>query len=157
MKVRSQPYQLLIPIFLLILVLSFFKNSNETTDMHFYDTYVVMPVRFILVGFAVFIILLWGVYSLTNKMLLSPVITWVHIVITIIAVITLVGSFFWNGLLYGPAPPRQYADWSRFDEFVRINKFLSITVLVLVFSQSLYFINLIAGLFLKKHPTVHTY
>lgn len=152
MKIKSQPYQLLIPIFVFILLLSLLKSPQATFDIHLHDTYFVIAVRFILLIFAVFTIVVWGIYSLTNKLLLSSIFTWIHIAITIITVVTLVSVIFWSGIVPGPALPRRYVDWSEFDAFATINRLVAITAIVLLFSPLLYIINLVLGLLLKK-PT----
>ena len=150
MKIKSQPYQLLIPIFVLILVLSFLKSPEASFNLHLHDTYLNIAVRFILLIFAVFTIVVWGIYSLTNKLLLSSIFTWIHIAITIITIITLVSIVFWNGILFWTNSTRK--DWSDFDAFVRFNNFVAITAIILLFSPLLYIINLVLGLLLKKPP-----
>ena len=154
MKIKSQPYQLLIPIFVFILVLSFLKSQHASFDIHLHDAYLVIVVRFILLIFAIFTIVIWGIYSVTDKVLLSRTITWVHVVVTIITVVTLVSIIFWNGILFGLRTSNR--DWSDFDEFAQFSEFVGITAAILLFSQLLYIINLVLGLLIKpayKKPT----
>ena len=155
MKIQSQPYHLLVPIIILILVLSLFVGWSLTTDIHTHDTYYIIPTRYFIQAYAVFLILLWCIYRFTNKLLLSSIVTWVHLGITIILVITLVGFTFWPGIVSGAGMPRRYIDYSDFDAFKRLNNFLTAMTLALLFSQALYIINLAGGLLFKKKSRNH--
>ena len=148
MKLQSKPYQLLLPIFALLLLLSLFQPGGATIDLHLYDTYFVIAISFILMTFAGFIILLWGIYELTNKFLLSIIITWIHVAITIFAVVTLVAIPFWDGMRLYPRP-RRYVDYSEFDSFQWLNSFIAAVAMAFLFAQLLFIVNLLGGLIRK--------
>lgn len=153
MKPAFQPYNLLIPIFLLLFVISFFRNPHATIDLHLYTAYVVIAVPQALRLFAIILLLLWGIYKLADRILLSKVITWIHTLITIITVTTISAVIFWDGLIFPAALPRRYIDYSEFDALAQLNKIVGITATVFLIAQLLFIVNLTGGFFkARKAP-----
>ena len=152
MQYKAQPYHLLIPIFLLVLLLTLLKGAGSTLDVHLYDTMYVIGSRFLLWVFTGFTFLLWAIYKTTGRILLSTFFSWLHIGISSMSIIVIVAMIFWGDLLFGPGTQR-YDDYTEFNVFTRFNTEIVIATIVLLAGQSIYIINLLGGLFTKKHSS----
>jgi heme/copper-type cytochrome/quinol oxidase subunit 1 len=147
--IRQRPYSLLLLTGLVFVLTSFFMlKSGDVVDIHLHDTYFVIAHAYIYRLLAISAFVLWAFYLLTYKTLYSKMLTWAHVITTILtlAVLALI-AYFGNRLLH-PAPPPYY-DLSPWQASHSGNKYIhavTITLFILVFGQVIFVINLIAGL-----------
>ncbi|MET3879187.1 hypothetical protein [Chitinophaga sp. OAE865] len=83
LSVKHRPYMLFLFIALALIVYSFF-TLHQTTDIHIYDTMLVIPTSHIcwLVSFC--FIAAAGLYACLKRFLPSRALTWAHILLTLL-------------------------------------------------------------------------
>lgn len=125
-------------------------ERNAALDVNLHDTYVVIAWQWIYLGIAVMLLFCWTAYVIVSKLALSNTLTWVHVIITLVALIYFVvpQSHLWG--LSGI--PRRYYAFTEFEQ--RRNPFNAVTVYVVVIlafilAQLVFLVNLSIGLIKK--------
>jgi hypothetical protein len=136
-----KPYNLLLLAGLAFLITSFFIQKR-TIDIHVHDTMYVLAGASLLWFAAIGVYALYGVYLLTNKFLFSCWLTWLHVVLTILA-LTIVICF----PLF--ATQRRYLDLSSVNSYNRFSeaaKIIQPAQIAFLFAQVLLVVNIVAGM-----------
>ena len=139
--------------FLIFAVISFcysFFYWGRSLDIHISDTYFIISETFFIWLIAFISLLYWGSYKLTNKLLASDFLTFIHTLITILflLIITLAGQ--WYGKLFSP-PENSSFSFDSFRERQRLHSLMAlITILIFAAGQILYGVNLITGILKQK-------
>lgn len=141
-----KPYHLLILTALLLLISSFFV-SNQSVDIHFYDTYYVIDAAWLFWGLIVILITAWLLYKVTKRILFSPFLTWIHILVTILTAVLIVSFLLWGDLTQ--ASINNEVSSQDFESYQRRNRRIAFVIAALLLGQLPYFINLIVG-FIKR-------
>jgi heme/copper-type cytochrome/quinol oxidase subunit 1 len=151
MNLKNKPYNLLLLFSLLFAVTGFFFY-NTIIDIHVHDTYFVMQHAFLFWSGTVILLLLWGISFLTNRTLFASKLVWIHIVLTIGAVIIICASPFLNDTHKGVAgtPRRYYDTGSLFLKTIKEFSGIAFGIGLFFLAQLILFLNLLLGLFLKK-------
>jgi heme/copper-type cytochrome/quinol oxidase subunit 1 len=103
MRKNSWPYILLLIAGFILLIVGFF--SGNTTDFHVHDTYFVISTSLLFFTLAVLMFVYAVIYFLCKRRLLSPILTWVHL-LGITASLCIV--FFYQPAHAGMPSPRRY-------------------------------------------------
>jgi hypothetical protein len=126
--------------------MSLLKWEN-TLGIHLHDTYYIIYLQSVYRLFAAGYILYWLLYLCTIKLLHSKTLTWIHVILTLIFAILLAVAPFWLN-----EPQRSVNnDYADVGKQFRIERIISIILLVAAFGQLIYVGNLIAGV-IKKNP-----
>lgn len=94
---------------------------------------------------------MWALYMLTNTVLLSRLLTWMHIMLSIVFVAVIAIIPWWRNRLFSAAPKR-YFDKSNVEllgSFENANRIIMAAVLILLIVQLLSAINVFGGLIKK--------
>ena len=83
MKIKAQPYHLLIIAAIILVVQSFFITASDTIIATMYGKYYMLPPTAVLKLVAYLFVIIWALYNMINKMLASNILTWIHIVCTL--------------------------------------------------------------------------
>ena len=153
---NQKPYRLLLYIGLLFSIISpFLLNSKKTVDIHLHDTYFILSSAHIFLVLSIFSFTTWIVYILTNKILFSNTLTLIHI---IISVLTLFHFAFISFIAMDVNLPRgkyqNFEGWKSYGKYSVFTRSISLTIVVFLFGQLTYTINLLARLwksFIKKN------
>lgn len=151
MKLKNKPYNLFV-IFSLLFTATGFFFYNSIIDIHLHDTYYVLQHALLFWSGTAIFLLLWGIYFVMNRTLFSNKFMWIHIIVTIAAVVIICTWPLLNNTHTGLAgTPRRYYDHSGL--FLKIMKEFSgilFGIGLLFLAQLMLFMNLLLGLFLKK-------
>jgi heme/copper-type cytochrome/quinol oxidase subunit 1 len=136
-----KPYQLLL-LAALSLLISGFLSVKGTIDLHFHDTYFVIDhVQFYLI-LSIPAFVLWTIYLLTRNILLSQLMTWVHVALTLLAI----GAFICLPLFSYPPRYVDVSPWSTFNEFQRTNQIMAGIALIFTLAQLILIANIVGGI-----------
>lgn len=136
-----KPYHLLLlfAVLLAIVSLAGANNSNEV-DARLHDTSYVLDIVFIMRTITMFLLLLWLLYIFTYKSLFSVGLAWVHISLTLILSLVISGLLLWKANAY-----TMNIDMA--DTNIRRTAFIvQLFIALMMFTQLIYFINLLAGI-----------
>lgn len=150
---NQKPFHLFLITGIIFLLISFFiLKDNNVIDIHIHDTYFVIASEYLFGLLAILSLFFWLLYLVTNKMLFSKALMWAHVMITLSGFI-IFASDLYLGTAFSNLKPRRYYDLSSsvsFGYFHQSSKVLSTALIVLLFGQLIFLINLITGLF--KRP-----
>lgn len=128
-----------------------FLDFNDTVDLHLHDTYYIVPTRLVIM-LAVFVLLFfWVFYLVARNLHLSTMLTWVHVITTIIVVIFLFAFPFLLGIdIFSSTMPRRYYYIGQEEMREPIIRQLMIRVvflIMLIAGQLAFLINVMKGLY----------
>ena len=146
---KQKPYNLLLLTGLILVLTSFFVlKQNNSVDIHIHDTYFVIARTHVFWFLAILALFVWTLYLLTNKILYSKALTWIHVIITILTLLLFAFTLSFGDSFMNSTPRRNYdySDWNSFDNTTGFTKAIAISIFVLLYGQVIYVINFIAGL-----------
>ncbi len=145
-KLLFKPFHLFLVFGILSLIAGFFV-SDGSIDIHTHDTYYIISNQVIFWTITAILLLLWMIYLLVERILFSKLLTWMHVLLTITAIILLtLNPFSFQGFAGGV---KNYQ--SSWETFSALNRLLSFAVIVCIASQAILIVNIILGLiFLRK-------
>lgn len=148
----KRPYNLLLIAAMIVLLMSAFKTSS-IIDIHFYDTYIILPGRMGMWIATFTLLFLWTLYLLTKQILYSITLTWVHVMGTItcvLAMIWLMDLLAVTGL--AGTPRRYYAvsdDDPSYQLFNSPTEAINFLLALLFLMQLFFLLNLALGFYRK--------
>ena len=154
MQIGKHPHHLLFLAVIPFLVIFFIWN-DVTLDLHFHDTYFIIPARVLVLAPVTYLLIIWSVYLATLKVLFSKKLIWIHVIFAIL-LSCLVFAFPYlihTNLLTGDRPRRYYDfnEWNNYPFRSALPSLLfRIFFLLLLLGQLLLPINLVMGLY-KRH------
>lgn len=89
MRIIQRPYHLLLLAGIILLLSSFFTDASHSFDIHVHDTMYVIAQTQVHILLASVLWVLWLICIAVRKILVSPILIWIHVVITILAVLSL--------------------------------------------------------------------
>jgi heme/copper-type cytochrome/quinol oxidase subunit 1 len=151
--IKYKPYYLFLYTGLTLFLISLIVlKQNISVDIHLHDSYFVIALSHIFWFLASFSLIIWVFYLLVNKILYSKILIWVHIIVTIFALsIFSAILFLYESLIKVKINPNNnFRFLNPFDNYNTIEKFIGISIFVLVIGQFIFLINIIIGLFKVK-------
>lgn len=150
---HQRPYHLLLFTGLALISTSFFvSDNNHVVDLHFSDTYIIIPLTYIFWLSAIIALIVWGIYLLTNIILYSKALSWIHISITILTLAIFVLSLYSGKHIFNQTPKRYYdfSIWDSSGTYSRYNIAFVIITGLFIIGQIVFIINFLTGLFKRK-------
>jgi heme/copper-type cytochrome/quinol oxidase subunit 1 len=147
---KEQPYNLLLLTAAFILIASIFAY-DQTLDIHLHDTYFIVAMTYLFWATSILLLILWALYLLTKQFLFSKLLTWVHIILTVIALVSFVAISFYSTNYYDglAGMPRRYYDysgWKTFERYNNLTKGVFAVMLLISIGLMAYIINIVVGL-----------
>ncbi len=143
MNIRQKPHTLFIIVAIFLFSISFFV-IDKSFDIRMHDTYFVIANTFIFILLSFLCMCYWLIYKLTTKILISIILSRLHIILTLISILIIAFVITFDQNLFEIAI-------SNGIQFADINLVIrnSSIVLFLIFSiaQTILVINLIGGIF----------
>lgn len=158
MKLKT-PHHLLLLTAILIYVAGLFSRSI-TLDLHLHDTYFVIALKSLTSFLAISLLVGWLIYVLTIKYLYSKKLGWLHILLTILAVLFFFAlPFIVNYFEAIEDTPRRYDDLSRLNDSLLQQlpftvKLMLPAVIILILIQFIYIVNLAVGIYRRNSRKV---
>ncbi|AEW02699.1 cytochrome c oxidase subunit I [Niastella koreensis] len=116
--------------------------GNSTLDIHLHDTYFVIAHFHIVMGVSAFFGMFAGIYHWFPKMYgryMNSTLAYVHFWVTLVGAYLIFWPMHYEGLAGMPRRYLDYSNWSSFNMFGDLNKFIS-TVAIIVFATQLLFV-----------------
>ncbi|WP_207511359.1 cytochrome c oxidase subunit I [Longitalea luteola] len=116
--------------------------GNSTLDIHLHDTYFVIAHFHIVMGVSAFFGMFAGIYHWFPKMygrFMNNTMAYIHFWGTLIGAYLIFWPMHYEGLAGMPRRYLDYSNWSSFNQFGELNKFIS-TVAMIVFALQLLFV-----------------
>lgn len=146
MDIKTKPYNLLLPVATLFTLLSLTpKIQNNIFDIHLHDTYFTIAYFHFFWLLAFLTLSIWLIYFVTNRLLLSRILTWIHVIVTSATFILLAASCFFDNTIITPQLNSNDVSWNSMQlssEFYTH----AITIIILIFGQVVFIINLAGGI-----------
>jgi cytochrome c oxidase subunit 1 len=116
--------------------------GNSTLDIHLHDTYFVIAHFHIVMGVSAFFGMFAGIYHWFPKMYgryMNNTLAYIHFWVTLVGAYLIFWPMHYEGLAGMPRRYLDYSNWSSFNQFGDLNKFIS-TVAMIVFAIQLLFV-----------------
>lgn len=142
MKIQKCPYHLFGVATLLLLCAIFSSDLKKLGffDLHLYDTYFIVSTIHLFIYLAILLFVFWMIYVLTSKILLSRILTWLHIVVTIILAAIIIFIIYAPNKAFNNSP--DFRQWSSYPSQSRA---IAIVILLWLSGQLLFLVNLVGG------------
>ncbi|ANI90224.1 cytochrome c oxidase subunit I [Arachidicoccus ginsenosidimutans] len=130
--------------------------GNSAIDIHVHDTYFVIAHFHLVMGVAAFFGMFCGVYHWFPKMYgrhMNPTMGYVHFWLTLIGAYLIFWPMHYEGLAGMPRRYYDYSNWESFKQFVSLNRFISIAVIVTFAAQFLFVVNFFWSIFKGRKLT----
>ena len=147
-KFKERPYNLLLLTAILLFIVALF-SFNVPVDIHFPDTYYIVPLALLIWLPTIILVLFWLLYLLTKRFLFFKILTWIHIILTIIfSILILILPFVFTTSFTVIGTPRPYYDFNGLHRG-NITEMIPLILLILLLGQATYFVNLLVGIIKK--------
>ena len=152
MEIREKPYNLFLLtsafVGVVTIVLLF---SDKSVDIQYHDTYFVIAQWHYTFVFSVLFLLFWLMYKALYRILYSLAFTRTHVFVTLICFILYFSLDIY--LSYNSIQPRSYTieTIQAFKYFNYLNTFYNALIIILLFAQVVFLINLIIGIMNKLY------
>jgi heme/copper-type cytochrome/quinol oxidase subunit 1 len=146
LRIRQKPFELF-GLFALFFLLISFIPFKQQLDVNLHDSYFVFSIQSIFIICTIYFLLIWSMYLLTNRLLFSVRLIWIHFLITILPAIILIIISMIKLPLEGV--PRRYYSFDEFEKTKPVFNFYVIysgTAITMLLGQLLLPINILGGL-----------
>lgn len=131
--------------------------GNSTLDIALHDTYFVIAHFHIVMGVAGFFGMFAGIYHWFPKMYgryMNNTMAYIHFWVTLIGSYLIFWPMHYEGLAGMPRRYLDYSNWSSFNQFSDLNKFISTVAMVVFAVQLLFIFNFFYSIFKGRKVTV---
>ncbi|MDE1192788.1 MAG: cbb3-type cytochrome c oxidase subunit I [Arachidicoccus sp.] len=130
--------------------------GNSAIDIHIHDTYFVIAHFHLVMGVAAFFGMFCGVYHWFPKMFgrfMNSTLGNIHFWVTLIGAYLIFWPMHYEGFAGMPRRYYDYSGWESFKQFISLNKFISIVVIITFTGQFLFVFNFFYSIFKGRKVT----
>ena len=130
--------------------------GNAAIDIHVHDTYFVIAHFHLVMGVAAFFGMFCGVYHWFPKMFgrfMNSTLGSIHFWITLIGAYLIFWPMHYQGFAGMPRRYYDYSGWESFKQFISLNKFISVAVIITFTAQFLFLFNFFWSIFKGRKVT----
>ena len=149
-RLMNQPYFLFLLAGFFLVIAPVFK-FGQTIDFHFHDTYFVVSVKYFFWALSGFFVIMWGIYVLTDKFLWTKKLTWTHVLTTMFVFFILSSINLWHDKVLPPIKTDAIDFTIKIYEQKRERIIVYPLMVIFVFGQAFYVVNLIVGFLKQRH------
>ncbi len=124
---------------------------GQSLDLHIHDTYFVIETNYFIWAIALIFFIAWGLYKLTDKILLTKKLIWLHVLTTIFVFIFLAIVEFWHDKIIPPIKRETISFKDIFEDQKREQIIGQTIAIIFIIGQLSYVVNLVGGIF-KRRP-----
>jgi len=124
--------------------------ANTALDLHFHDTYWVIPHFHLLIFISLFFLLFAAIYYLFPKVFgryMNRTLGYIHFFMTLAGVFAIFWPMHNQGIAGVPHRYYDYSAWESFKQFSQLNQFICVTVIMVFSGQLLFALNFIISIF----------
>lgn len=148
-RLTNQPYDLFLLTGFVLIIISFFK-FEQSVDFIFYDTFYVVPFKYLIWILALLFIIAWIIYKLTDKLLWTQKLTWTHVLTTLFVLVLFATTGLWHSTIVPPIKSDGITIQNIIDDQKRERVIGYSLVTIFLLGQAAYFINLIVGIIKRR-------
>lgn len=130
--------------------------GNSAIDIHVHDTYFIIAHFHLVMGVAAFFGMFCGVYHWFPKMFgrfMNTTLGNIHFWITLIGAYLIFWPMHYEGFAGMPRRYYDYSGWESFKQFISLNRFISIAVIITFAAQFLFVFNFFYSIFKGRKVT----
>jgi len=147
MKILRPLHNLLLIVSAIFFLAAFF-TLGQTLDIHIHDTMIVISFAHVFMVCAVYLSLLWLLYTFTYRFLFSPKLYKVHVIGSVILFIIIIVTSLWSNQILQYYIGKKQPDFTIIS--AEIGNSIAIASILLTSIQLLYPLNLMIGLLKNK-------
>lgn len=148
-RIANQPYFLFL-VTGFVLTFSTLFMFGQSVDFHLHDTYFIVSINYFILALAGLFFISWTIYKLIDRFLWTKILTWTHVLLTILVLILLSTIGFWHGKILPPIKSETISYQNIIDDQKRKGIIAYLVMTIFVLGQVAYFVNLIVGLIKRR-------
>lgn len=127
-------------------------SRNNSVDLHLHDTYFVIADTHVIWFLVILSFFIWTIYLATNKILYSKILTWTHVIITVLLEVLFASLLFIDNSYFIKTPTIEYTyeQWNSLDMYSTLMKVTAFVIFILLFGQLIFVVNFIIGIFKRQ-------
>jgi cytochrome c oxidase subunit 1 len=130
--------------------------GNSTIDLHVHDTYFIIAHFHLVMGVSAMFGMFAGIYHWFPKMFgrfMNNTLAYIHFWITMAGAYCIFWPMHYEGLAGMPRRYLDYSNWSSFNQFEGLNKFISVATMIVFAAQLLFLFNFFYSIFKGRKLT----
>jgi len=143
-RLKQRPQGLFVIVAIALVAVSFFV-FDEPVEFFSHDSYLLIPTGFLLCAIGVLLLFLWLMHQLTWRFLWNPILTWIHVLTTIIVVLLIISYGFWKDYVIPPIQREAFTYQDLVHDDARERTVLFPILVALIGGQFSFILNVILG------------
>ena len=128
-----------------------FLMWGQSLDLHIHDTYFIISTNYFVWTISLIFFLVWGLYKLTDKILWTKKLIWLHVLTTIFVLIFFATIEAWHDKIMPTIKTTDVVSLQKVFEDQKREQIIALTIsIIFIVGQLSFFVNLVGGLFKRR-------